>query len=63
MCYIHKGVFGNDAICPKCRACKHTSWFKKENDQVWQCNGCYKTAKDPSGEKHLLVNGKWQEVK
>jgi len=60
LCVIHKKVMAAEGICGTCKSCKHTSWFKKENTQIWQCNNCYKTSKNPVGEKHILTNGKWE---
>lgn len=64
-CYIHeKAVVANDGVCPRCKACKHTNWWKREGDSVYQCCGCYITNQDPKGEKQVLTSeGKWREEK
>jgi transposase-like protein len=62
MCIYHNGTFGNESVCPRCKSCKHTSWFRKEGNPTYQCENCPKTSEKPTGEKWLLTkDGEWRE--
>ena len=61
-CIYHpKAVVANSGICPRCKACKHTSWFRKEGEEIYQCNGCFRTSRNPDGERWLLTKEGWKE--
>ena len=62
-CYLHKGKFANDGVCPKCKSCKHSHWFLA--DGTYKCSDCPKeTTKLPSaGEIQELLDGKWKQIR
>ena len=60
-CYLHAGKFTNGGVCPRCTNCKHTSWWKKENQKVFKCSNCSKTTENPQGEKWVL-NKEWELI-
>ena len=59
-CYIHKGKFANDGVCPKCKSCKHEKWSLING--VYFCHNCpKKQTTEPKAEIWEMVEGGWEQ--
>lgn len=62
-CVIHSSSVANDAVCGRCKSCSHKTWFRKEGEEIYQCDGCFRVSKKPIGEKWTLTKEGWKEDK
>ena len=61
-CFQHpRALFADSSVCPQCKACKHTHWWKREGEATYQCSNCFIQQANPAGEKWILTKGKWQQ--